>query len=455
MQQQFEQYIAVHRLFRPDYRLLVAVSGGVDSMLLCELLRAAAFPFAIAHANFQLRGDASNDDAAFVRQYAEQHQIVFFEKHFDTADFAQNAKLSIQTAARQLRYEWFENLITNESFDFLLTAHHAHDNLETALHHLARGTGLRGLSAMSPKSEHLVRPLLWATKAEIMAHAEKIQLEYREDVSNASDKYTRNFIRHHIVPAMEKVNVAAVKHSVSTLEQLQETVELLDFLTEKIRQTAQTIDENGNTVINRILLNEYAFTTATNRTSTLILYEMLRPFGFNAAQIQDIAKVEHTGAIFESPKFQLLINRVTFVIEKKAKTNTRKKIVQILDFQTDTIFFGEQYRLETQTLDIADWTMHPTQAYAQLDLDTLTLPLTLRPCYEGDAFEPLGMTGKRQKLSDFFNNNKISRFDKARTWVLVNADGRIVWVIGQRIADSFKVTAQTQRVFLLHKRNDD
>jgi tRNA(Ile)-lysidine synthase len=424
---QFESNIHKNDLFRKEDRLLLAFSGGVDSVVLAHLLQTAGYTFELAHCNFQLRGAEANEDTTFCKNMAESMGKTLHIRHFDTKAYAAEHKRSIQMAARELRYTWFKEFIDSSGITYILTAHHANDTVETLLVNLVRGTGIKGLQGIPEKQHHTVRPLLFATKAEIMAYAEKNKLQYREDSSNGEVKYKRNFIRHEIVPGLKSLNPAleeTIRSSVQFFKQSADIVQ--EFANLKFGQICK-VQRDQLFMDIRLLLREPQKET--------LLFEWLYNKGFKTSQIQQLTEVltssKNTGKQFSSASHQLVVDR-QFVIVKaveKEQTGSEFTIRSVSDtahlpiplsfHEVDTAVFSENKK---------DITIPYTENL---------FPLKLRKWKEGDKFRPFGMKGVK-KLSDYFKDQKLSLFEKQTVWILANKE-HIVWVIGYRMDERCRV----------------
>lgn len=438
MKNRFEKYVVDNQLFAKNDKLLVAVSAGVDSVVLCQLLHLCNYRFSIVHCNFQLRGMDSEGDEVFVKALAESWNVPFYVKKFDTNQYALDKKISIQLAARELRYAWFEELRQMLNYKYILTAHHASDSIETVLYNFAKGTGLVGLTGIKPKNGHIVRPLLWAKKEEILAFAQTENLQYREDISNESDKYARNFIRHHIIPDFKNINPSFETTAIENIKRLSETKDLFDYFLKIIK------NETTKIVDNQLFINKNKLKTYP--TVSTVLFEILKEFEFNASQVAQILKENEskTGAVFYSPTHKLLIDRAFYIVAPFMQSIEMES--HFLISKNDNLIENEHFQLVLSRLDrIND--LNPTDNTAILDADKLLFPLTLRRWREGDRFQPLGMKGKSQLLSDFFRLKKLSNFEKQKVWLLETGDNNICWVVGLRIDERYKITEGSKSFF--------
>ncbi|MDX1939793.1 MAG: tRNA lysidine(34) synthetase TilS [Saprospiraceae bacterium] len=433
----FQSFITDNELFAEDEKILLAVSGGVDSVVLCHLFFQAKLNFGIAHCNFQLRGEASHEDELFVKNLAQQLKVPFFSTVFDTKEFAETQKISIQMAARDLRYEWLEQIRQQNDFQWIATAHHLNDSIETLFYNFAKGTGIRGLQGIPMKNNRIIRPLLFATKDEILAFAKAENIIFREDASNEEDKYARNKIRHHVIPILQEINPNFEQTAAKNLKYLREAEYLYQFSLDQIRQQV-VIETDHELKINTTKLIDYQFIIST------LLYEWLKPFGFNSDQIAQILEAA-TGAIFYSPTHRLTVDRTLFILQKQALDTSPEQFVIPSGSKKFESNVGT-LTLEYKTGQPNAFTDDPFVVY--LDAEKLTYPLMLRHWQAGDFFYPLGLGGSRQKLQDFFTHQKLSRFEKERVWILASGDD-ICWIIGLRMDERFKITPETKYYYII------
>ena len=433
---QLQEFIENKYLFSADDKLLVAVSGGVDSVVLCHLLSTCNYHFSIAHCNFQLRGHESDKDEIFVNALAKDLGVECHTKRFDTEGYVLEKKISTQLAARELRYEWFEELRQTYGYQYILTAHHASDNIETVLYNFTKGTGLRGLTGIKPKNNAIVRPLLWAKKEEILAYAQIRNLTFREDASNDSDKYSRNYIRHHTIPSLRHINPSFETTATEAIKHLTEAQVLLDFFIQKIKIDAIEWDYN-QFFIDKNELKTYP-------SVSTILFELLKDYGFNTTQVAQILQDDEPriGSLFYSPTHKLLIDRSHYIVAPQNGQSVGREYFTIT--KEDTLLKDNNVKLLFQYSNNIPQTFSQDSNIAFLDVDKLTFPLVLRKWHEGDRFQPLGMGGKNQLLSDFFRLKKMSQFEKEEVWVLETAQKEICWVVGYRIDERFKMTENVE-----------
>jgi tRNA(Ile)-lysidine synthase len=434
----FQKFILEKQLFHRGEKIILAVSGGIDSVVMAELFSASGFDFAIAHCNFKLRGDESDRDELFVRELAKEKKVKCFVKEFNTEEYAEKNKLSIQMAARQLRYDWFESLIGQEGFLYYASAHHHDDQIETFFINLFRGTGISGLHGIKPKQGKLIRPLLFAQRIEIEGFAAKNGIAFREDSSNQKNDYLRNDIRHNLIPVLQKIKpdfADVMEQNISRFSQA-EDIYRNEIKTQK-KRIVRIEDKEVKIDIEKLKLL-YPLET--------YLYEFLVPYGFSFANTHDIidSLYSEPGRKFLSNSYVLIRDREYLIIRKEKsgiEDSNKEYKIKLLDK-----IISEPLKLKLDKFErTSDFTFIKDKKTASLDFGKLTFPLTLRKWKKGDYFSPLGMTNKKL-LSDFFTDNKFSLFEKEDTWLLLS-DDKIVWVIGHRIDNRFKIDKSTKNIF--------
>jgi len=436
MLQAFVTNLKKEQLVTPGDRVLLAVSGGIDSAVMCGLFHKAGISFSIAHCNFQLRGKESKADETFVKKLAAKYNVTFHSIRFHTSAFAKKNKLSIQVAARNLRYDWFEQLREAFGYASVATAHHSDDSVETFLINLVRGTGIAGMHGILPRQGNIIRPLLFCNKEAIGDFAEKNKIKFRSDSSNDSEQYLRNRIRKSLLPALKKLNPSIDTTILKNIEHLSGVEQI--FRKEILRTKKEILRVKNSTV--------YISIKGLNELDPLpaYLFELLKPYGFNTASIEEI--IHSLGSIpgkqFTSATHRLIRDRKDLIIQSKENLADENTSFSIKKNQRSAE--AGNIRLAFSQLP-AGTNFSRSVMSASLDLDTLSFPLTIRKWREGDAFQPIGMKGKK-KLSDFFIDRKLSIAEKEDTWLLVSG-GEIAWVIGQRIDERFKVTGSTKKIY--------
>ncbi|MGQ2984285.1 tRNA lysidine(34) synthetase TilS [Flavobacterium sp.] len=408
--------------FLRERKLLLAVSGGLDSMVLSDLLRQLNYEISIAHCNFNLRGNESDGDEDFIAQYAEENNLHFFVTRFDTETFASDHKLSIQIAARQLRYLWFDELLRENNLDHLLTAHHLDDSIETFLINLTRGTGLEGLTGIPHQNGKIIRPLLPFTRDEILAYAKENNIRWREDSSNASNKYLRNKLRHDVLPLLKELNPAFADSFRHTLENLQQSRSLVEDASVLVYK--QVVSEREKL---KRLSNYKAY-----------LYQWLNPFGFTAWEdIYALADAQ-SGKYIVSGSFRLLKDREVLILE-------------LLPEGLDKVFeihYGQEQINEPISLSLSitqTINKNATKKSIFVDNQLINYPLILRKWKDGDYFCPSRMNGQRKKISKFFKDEKFSLSEKENAWLLCSGE-EVIWVVGHRADERFKVRGNTNTI---------
>ena len=444
----FLAYVEAENLFSPRYdKLLLALSGGVDSMVLAQILLEAGIQFGLAHCNFKLRGEESEEDAQFVRHFAQTHGLAFYYTSFETETLARQSQKSLQMMARELRYQWLEEIRQEHHYQYIVTAHHLSDSIETALMNLVKGCGIRGLHGILPKQSTIIRPLLFAHKEEIKAYALEHDLAYREDSSNRSQYYLRNQIRHQIIPLLQGLNPSLEHTFEENFQKWQDAEKMYQFGIDYFRrQVCRWVQEHQMSIDVMALRQSPA--------PRALLYEILAPYGFSSGQIPQIwlaATVGGSGALFVSDTHRLLRDRKHFLLQKKEDSKFDQVyylegLREVEDLETPFGRFRWQIYEREAGVDLPKFERDRNRAY--FDLDCLTLPLRLRTWRQGDAFQPLGLRGRRRKVSDFFNDFKVSRFDK-EAWPILESEGQIIWLVGFRSDERFKVREQTRQILAL------
>ena len=418
---------------------LLAVSGGVDSMVLAHMFLQNKLQFSVAHCNFKLRGKDSDNDELMVRNFCEKHNIPFYCEHFETGKYAKEQGVSIQMAARDLRYNFFNKLLNDKKIDFLVTAHHAGDQAETILLNLIRGTGIEGLKGMLFLQNKTFRPLLNISKKHITSFAKEKNIVWREDASNASTKYKRNAVRLNIIPEIEKLNPSFTENISDFAKKMLDT-QTIYF--NKIKEEKEVFFSEKD---NRFYIDK-SF-SGKLKSPLQYLFEWIKPFGFNYVQATEIlSSINKVGKVFYSEKYMLNIDREFLILSTLENTVLNKQF-----FNLDELINTEEFNGEViEKKEITSFSNDTNHAY--FDYDKIQFPLTLRTWQKGDKFMPFGMKGMK-KLSDFFVDVKIPVSEKNNIPVLINGNGDIMWVCGYRADERYKISDKTKKVLLLKLHN--
>ncbi|QLE02553.1 tRNA lysidine(34) synthetase TilS [Galbibacter sp. BG1] len=426
----FKDHIRTHFPFLLTGRLAIASSGGIDSMVLTHLCKENGLDIRILHCNFQLRGEESDKDQQFLKFYAENKAIPFFSTEFNTETYAENHKISTQLAARELRYAWFKEQKDILGFDYLLTGHHLDDNLETFLINLSRGTGIDGLTGIPEVNNYIVRPMLVFSRDEIFQYALKNNIKWREDESNVETKYLRNKIRHEVVPKLKDINPEALQNFQKTISHLKGSSEIIGNHLKEIK--SRIFKENKKSV--EVSLEELK----QLKPKEAYLFHLFSPFGFT--EVNDLISVmeSQSGKKLFSKTHRLVRDREKFII-----TPLKKEPVQ-----KDFLIKKEETSITTPinlSIDLLDNIELVDRTIIYVDKEKLKFPLKLRKWKNGDYFYPFGMQGKK-KISKFFKDEKFSLPSKENQWLLCDREDKIIWVVGQRADNRFKVTEKTKRI---------
>ena len=430
MKNKVQQFITEKSLFKREDKLILGISGGADSVCLMHVFLELGYSFELAHCNFNLRGEESDADEYFVKDLAKEHQLKIHVKQFDTLVYAAENKISTQMAARDLRYAWFEKLRIKSSAKYLAIAHHANDDVETFFINLVRGSGLKGFLGIKEKNNAIVRPLLSVSRLEIEQYLKDRGLVFREDSSNASVKYLRNKIRHELIPLLAQMNPSIQQTVKDEMRILDGVAQIYASKVEEVRKDL-TQEKNG------IVQLEISALLALNPLHSY-LYELLSAYGFYAVEAISKALQGQSGKQFFSSTHQLVVDRENIFISLLNKEN------EIFEITEKTISLVHPLVINFKV--IADKTIIYDNNIAQLDVEKLKFPLTLRKWKEGDKFMPLGMK-KFKKLSDFFIDSKFSIIDKQEQWLLCSGVD-IVWVLGCRIDERYKLESNTKKVYI-------
>ena len=421
----------------PEGKILLAVSGGIDSMVMTSLFIDNGIKIGIAHCNFSLRGDESDKDEEFVQKYADEHKIQFFTKKFDTKSIADQSGLSIQMTARELRYNWFEEIRRENKFDFISVAHNLNDSIETLLINLIRGTGINGLGGIKSVQNKIIRPLLFAPRQDIVQYSIEYKVNFREDRSNAETNYTRNKIRHLIVPLLKEINPSVESTLTETSERLAEVNEIVSDYINDIRGRISEIN-GSDTIYNIAYLKAYL-------NNSTILYELFKVYGLSGLLLKDLKNVitgRSGGKIFTTSN-RIIKSRTHLIISPLSVDVTPQlEIGKIEDLLNNPVIRTARY------INVSpDYSIPSRSDIACLDGEKIVFPLTIRRWRPGDYFYPLGMTSKK-KLSDYFIDKKFTPSEKEKALV-VESEGEIAWIIGERIDERYKITEFTRLILIL------
>lgn len=437
---ELKKYIYENNLIRKGDKILLAVSGGIDSMVMAHLIIKLGYDTGIAHCNFSLRGQESDRDEEMVRQFAAESNIPFYTIKFETKAFASKNKLSIQMAARDLRYKWFETIRVDNGYNLIAVAHNLNDNIETLLINLIRGTGLAGMAGMKPISNKIIRPLLFATRTAIQEYRDKHDVIYREDRSNADTKYTRNKIRHLVLPVLKEINPGIEITLNETAERFSEFNEIVSDYIQSLRE--EISEDRGELVVFNISLLK------SHLNNKSILFELFKPYGISGVPMTDLIKVIEgkTGGQIITESHRIVKNRKEIIVSHEE--SVKGTSYDINDIESFCSFPGIS---SARNVKINETYEIPSDPHvACLDSQKISFPVVIRKWKAGDYFYPLGMK-QRKKLSDYFIDRKYSMFDKEDIFILESA-GKIVWIIGDRIDDRFKITPSTKYGLLLKSR---
>lgn len=437
MLKEFIDFVKQESLFDPNEKILLGVSGGIDSVVMVELFSKSGFNFGIAHCNFRLRGKESDEDSAFVESLAHISNVTFYSKEFDTRTFANNQSISIQMAARELRIKWFEQIILGYGYQYYATAHHLDDQIETILNNFFRGTGISGLHGILPKSGKTIHPMMFCFRKQIEEYAHQHHLRYRTDSTNKKTDYIRNRIRNQLIPVIRQIYPNYQKTISENILRIQQVETIYRKHIQKTAEKLIVKDKDYVKIPVKGLLRL--------KPVEMYLYELIKPYGFNYASAADISDSINSGSgkYFLSGSHKITKDRNDLIIEERKKDVTREYvIVKGENMISDPVKLKMDIKKHT-----AGYKISKKPTIAHLDYDKLKFPLKLRKRQKGDYFYPLGMTGKKL-LSNFFIDSKISVPDKDKTWLLIS-DEQIVWVIGYRIDNRYKITANTKTIITI------
>lgn len=436
MKKEFLDYSSLNGILPEKGTIIAAVSGGIDSMVMLSLYLEAGIKPAVAHCNFSLRGSESDGDEELVRKFAMQNGLVFHSVKFDTRQYAAANKLSIQMAARELRYNWFEEIRQKNGYASVAVAHNLNDNAETFFINLLRGTGINGLTGMKPKNGNIIRPLLFASRDEIAGYALENNVEYREDSSNAQVKYTRNKIRHKIFPLLKEINPDVLTAISFTMNNLAGTAAIAEDAVDSL-YSAMFV-RKGNEI--HILVNDLLQV----KDQKTLVFELFRRHNLTAAQCDELTDLlsSSTGKILLTDDLRIIRDRDKLILSPREEKDTVSYI-----FNNREELFASGLFNGFSSADAASLTIDADPGHAFLDSALVTFPLIYRKWQAGDRFSPLGLKGMK-KVSDFLVDSKISLPEKEKVMVLVSGDD-IIWVAGYRIDNRYRITEKTEKVLMI------
>jgi len=432
--QPFLTYIKKNALFTAADKVLLAVSGGKDSVLMVQLFKLAGFKFSIAHCNFNLRADEAQRDEAFVKLLAVNLDVPFYVAHFETKAYAATHQISTQMAARDLRYQWFEQIRGEQGYDYVALAHHQNDSIETLLLNLTRGTGISGMHGILPKRERLVRPLLFLSRQQIEDLIIEHHLDFVEDSSNETTKYARNKIRLNVIPHLKELNPNLEQTFAENIDRFAETEEILQQVIEQKRKELFNY-QNGDLFIEKAQIESL-------KPQKLLFFELLKPFHFTSFVVDEIlgSLAKQSGTSFYSHTYRATVDRTAVIISKLPAENAHEN--HFMHLQNESVLIdGQQISLYYSNSNLVE--NNANKAF--VDLDKLIFPLIIRFKQDGDRFMPLGMKHFK-KISDFFIAQKVPLPQKEKIPLLINGNGEIIWVAGLRQDNRYKVNATTKKV---------
>lgn len=438
---EFQKFVRKNKLFRMENRVLLTVSGGIDSMVMSHLFIKLGIRTGIAHCNFSLRGAESDMDEELVRKFAGENRIPFYSVRFKTEEYAAEKGISVEMAARDLRYEWFEKIRKENNFDLIAVGHNLNDNIETLIINLTRGTGLTGLTGMSPASDRIIRPLLFASRKRIAEYCVDNQIPYREDRSNADTKYTRNKIRHRVMPVLMEINPSIEVTLNETAERLAGVDEILASCIDGIRKEISS-ERDGIILFDvKKLLNL--------KPLKPYLFEIFAPFGITSDTTGDLVYLLNgqSGKQIFTRSHRIIRNRNELLVYPLSDYSRQNHILNSLE---ELASFSGIVSAELINRP-SDFNIPDNQSIACIDFDKIKFPLMIRRWERGDFFFPLGMN-HRKKLSDHFSDRKFSLVQKEQALIL-ESDSKIVWIIGERLDDRFRVTGSTSRILRIKSKN--
>lgn len=440
----FHSFIKQHALFEPREKVLLAVSGGRDSVLMAHYFKQAGLEFGIAHCNFKLREQESDEEQIFTSNLADELEVPFFVTFFDTEEYATEKGVSIQMAARDLRYQWLEEIRADFDYSYIALAHHQNDATETILLNLTRGTGIAGLHGIKPKRDKLIRPLLFLTRSEIDEIVKTEKLVYRDDSSNNSSKYARNKIRLEVIPILKELNPQLEETFKANARRFSELELILGQRIDELKKTL-FIEKPNNEI--EVLISDIKDLKPINT----LLFGLFNPFGFTEAILHDLVNNldSQPGKTFLSPSHQIILDRGRLIVSPKQ----RPPAPEFQIGEDEKVFTWNNEIFRTYSPHASGYIIKMSNDAAQLDHKKLIFPLKFRSWHKGDYFYPLGLKG-RKKLSDYFIEQKIPRQRKEGIGVLENGNGDILWICGYRSDERYKIRPETEKIFILERQTD-
>jgi len=442
MVEKFESHIKSSTLFTKTDKLLLAISGGRDSMLMLHLLKDLGYDIYVAHCNFQLRGKDSLEDEAFIQSYCVLHKIPFFLKRFDIKEYSKIHKTATQESARNLRYNWFKELLHNNGFQFILTAHHKDDNLETILYNLIKGSKLRGYAGIGNETSDIIRPMLCYNRTDIDSICKKLSIAWREDLSNESNNYARNFLRNEIIPKLKTINPNIEETVFENSRSTHHYIRFLETVLKKIEKSClKKVGEYLYLDIDKMLNH------SINET---ILWELLKKYGFNYPTSRRIflSLLGQSGKVWESTDYQILKDRQYLILRKRMEQILPTYSISIQDLGSFKQNLGSR---ELRVLNQFDDTQL-SDNFTVIGKRNLTFPLTVRPWKQADKIKLEGIHGSK-KVSDFLTDLKINLFEKEHVFVIQNGDGELISIDFYRTSPRYSPSTNASNNLIITSKN--
>jgi len=432
IEQYFNDFFGKEKLGK-NKRYLLAVSGGVDSMVLLNLFRVLKFKFSVCSCNFLLRSGESDEDISFVKSICDKNKIKFYQKNFETKRYSKENNISIQMASRDLRYQWFNDTLKKNKYDFIVTAHHRDDNIETILFNFIKTTGYKGILGIQKESKKIIRPLLDIGKKDLIRYAENKKLRWREDKSNNENKYSRNKIRNKVIPLLSEINDSLGKSILESSKRINKVEQFINYHLDEF--TKKYVNHRPNCIeVSKSFLNDNHY--------ELLIYDFLRGYGFNYDQISQFIKSikNNNNQKFYSKKYTLCNDRYSFfIVDSDFKNKVNIQIKSLGEVSNRDI------KLSISKYDKQNFVLNNNRSNAQLDYDKVSFPLTFRNYKKGEKFIPLGMK-KHKKISSFLSDAKVSWYEKNNQFIIEDSNNKIIWLVGRQISDEYKVISTTKTV---------